>query len=124
MAKGALLLLCADHRIGMEGAFRIGLNETAVGFELPQSAIELVQARVALAMQTSIALNAQILAPQKAYEAGFFDELVPNEGFLNAVHQRLEALLMLDQKAYATTKARLRAPLIQKLKTALAAEAK
>ena len=31
VAKGAFLLLAADYRIGVDGAFKIGLNEVAIG---------------------------------------------------------------------------------------------
>ena len=47
VAAGALLVLTADYRIGMDGDFRIGLNETAIGLTLPAFAIELAAARLA-----------------------------------------------------------------------------
>ncbi len=46
VAAGALLLLGADVRIGVRGAFRIGLIETEIGLVLPRWAAELARERL------------------------------------------------------------------------------
>ena len=47
LAMGALLCLSADYRIGMQGNYKIGLNEVAIGMTLPYFGIALARARVA-----------------------------------------------------------------------------
>lgn len=53
MAKAAFMLLLADYRLGAAGAFRIGLNEVAIGMTMPDAAM--LQARARLAPHGSIA---------------------------------------------------------------------
>ena len=40
LAGGALLLLSADYRIGRNGTYRLGLNETRIGMALPNFAVD------------------------------------------------------------------------------------
>lgn len=120
LAKGALLLMCADHRLGMQGAFQLGLNETAIGISMPQSAIELAKARLDTRLHSTMILNAQLLSPEQAQAAGLLDELIPRDGFLHAAKARMQTLLALDKQAYAQTKARLRAPLLARLRQSFA----
>ena len=40
LAGGALLLLSADYRIGRNGTYRLGLNETRIGLALPNFAVD------------------------------------------------------------------------------------
>ena len=46
LAAGALLLLSADHRVGADGPFKIGLNEVGIGMALPMFAVELARERL------------------------------------------------------------------------------
>jgi len=41
LALGALLLLSTDYRIGVEGEYKIGLNEVAIGMPLPYFGVEI-----------------------------------------------------------------------------------
>ena len=43
LAMGALICLSADYRLGSRGAFKLGLNEVAIGMTLPWFGIELAQ---------------------------------------------------------------------------------
>ena len=47
VAKGAFLLLAADYRIGVDGAFKIGLNEVAIGMPMHFGGVELANGRLA-----------------------------------------------------------------------------
>ena len=46
IAKGAFLLLSADYRIGLEGDFKIGLNEVAIGMTMHNAGIAIAKARL------------------------------------------------------------------------------
>ena len=46
VAAGAFILLSCDTRVGADGDFSIGLNETALGMSFPVFAIELTHARL------------------------------------------------------------------------------
>ena len=46
IAKGAFLLLSADYRIGVEGDFKIGLNEVMIGMTMHNAGIAIAKARL------------------------------------------------------------------------------
>ena len=46
VAMGALCLLAGDYRVGAQGDFRIGLNETAIGMSLPPFAVMITNERL------------------------------------------------------------------------------
>lgn len=123
LAKGALLLLCADHRLGSTGDFRIGLNETAIGISVPASAMSLAQHCLATQWQVRSILNAQLLSPEQALQAGFFDQLSSPARLLADAQESMQRLNALDAEAYAQTKRLLRHNLVQALKKAIAADA-
>src|SRR5688572_5146690 len=77
LAAGALLVLACDTRIGADGPFKIGLNETAIGMGLPEYAVELAQARLVPSHLTRAALQAEIFDPHGAVTAGYLDRVVP-----------------------------------------------
>ena len=91
IAGGVLLLLCADHRVGVAGDYKLGLNETAIGMPLPVFALELAKAR---------------LDNRRLEEATLMAKIYNPEGAVN----RALALAELAPHAYAITKAKLRQP--------------
>lgn len=76
VALGAFLLLSADYRIGVDGNFKIGLNETAIGLTLPAFGVELARARLSPLYLSRSAIVAELFEPKKAIEAGFLDQVV------------------------------------------------
>lgn len=123
LAKGALLLLCADYRLGSAGDFRIGLNETAIGINLPGSAMTLARHCLASNWQVRSTLNAELWSPDQALQAGFLDQLCAADDLLAEAQQTMRRLTALDADAYAQTKGLLRQELVQALKQAIAADA-
>src|SRR3546814_19614665 len=77
LAAGALLTLACDTRIGADGPSKIGLNETAIGMGLHQSATELAAARLSPAHVTRAAIQAEISHPAGAVEPGYLATVVP-----------------------------------------------
>ena len=76
VAGGALLLLCCDLRLGLDGPFKIGFNEVAVGVPLPSFAITLARARLDPRRLVAATLGAQIFTPTEAAQVGFLDRVV------------------------------------------------
>jgi enoyl-CoA hydratase len=114
VAAGGLMLLTGDIRIGVRGAFRIGLNETSIGLALPTLGIELARDRLAPAMLTQSVIRATLYAPDDAVVAGYLDEAVDADGFDATITQAAHGLLALDAAAYAATKRRLRQPTLDR----------
>ena len=65
LAAGALLLLASDTRIGVAGAFKIGLNEVAIQLALPVFGTELARDRLSKRHFTSATLQAKIYDPAR-----------------------------------------------------------
>lgn len=115
LAAGALLVLAADTRIGAEGAFKIGLNETAIGMGLPRYAAELAQARLAPTHLTRSAVQAEIYDPAGALEAGYLDRLVPAERCTDEAVTEARRLGGLRGGAYRHTKELFRRPVVERV---------
>ncbi len=79
LAMGAILLCCADVRIGADGPFKIGLNEVAIGMPVPSFAVGICQDRLALPAFTAAIQLAKVHSPAEAKAAGFLDEVVGAE---------------------------------------------
>lgn len=114
LAAGALLLLACDHRIGIRGEFKIGLNESAIGMALPVWAVELARYRMPPSALDRIILG-EVGGPEEACAAGFLDGLVDPDRLLEeatAVASRLSAL---RTGAVAATKMRLRRQVVDRM---------
>lgn len=79
LAMGAILLCCADMRIGADGAYKIGLNEVAIGMPVPAFAVGVCETRLALPAFTRAIQLARIHTPAEAAAAGFLDEVVADD---------------------------------------------
>ena len=71
LAMGGILTVTADYRVGGEGAFKIGLNEVAIGMPVPSFAVELCRDRLAKKWFTRCVQHAELTSPDTAVEAGF-----------------------------------------------------
>ncbi len=119
LAMGAVLLCAADLRIGAAGAFKIGLNEVAIGLALPAFAIELARERLAANhLQRATAL-AEIYDPAGAVAAGFLDRTVAPEQVEAAALEAATALGALPGRAHALTKRALRRPASDRIRSGL-----
>jgi enoyl-CoA hydratase len=117
LAMGALLLLSADYRVGVHGAYKIGLNEVAIGMTLPYFGIELARARLSTKHLTAAVSLARVYDAAGAMEAGYLDEAVSEEDLLPRAIYLAEQFAALDMTAHRQTKARTR----EQLNAALAA---
>ena len=77
LAMGAVLLCCADYRVGAAGDYKIGLNEIRIGLAVPPFATEVARARLDPAHFNRATLLAEVYDPAGALEAGWLDEIVP-----------------------------------------------
>jgi enoyl-CoA hydratase len=113
LAGGALLLLSADYRIGRNGDYRLGLNETRIGLGLPSFAISLATHRLERRFLTVATMFAEVVPPARAVEMGYLDERVDDP--LPRACALAQELASLPQEAFATTKRRIRRALQQEL---------
>lgn len=108
LAGGCLTMLCGDLRIGTQGAFKLGMNEVAIGMPLPILAVELVRERVASEYLDEATLFARVYAPDEALKVGMLTHVVAPELLLETAMEKARGLATLNTMAYAETKSRVR----------------
>lgn len=116
VAMGAMLLLSADVRVGVETiagkpdkAIKIGLNEVAIGMTLPHFAMAVANDRLSKRHFTRATAFAQIYNSAEAVDAGYLDEVVPPEQLEATVLGTAEMAAGLPMSNFAGTKKRTRA---------------
>jgi len=119
IAKGAFLMLSCDFRIGCKGAFKVGLNEVAIGMTMHQAGIELARNRVPINYLTRSVINAELFDPETAVLAGFLDTLVEPEQLMATAKTVAEQMLPLNMTAHHGTKLKERKAILSALDTAI-----
>jgi len=122
MALGALLLLAADYRIGVEGNYKIATNEVAIGMPLPTFGVELARHRLSPRHFSRAVVNAEIYTPQGAVEAGFLDSVVSEEKLMETATQSARTLAGIDMAAHHDTKLRARQKALSAINEAIQRE--
>ena len=108
LAAGTFLPLCADARIGVQGAWKYGLNEVRIGLTVPLFVVELARQRLTPAEFSRAVVTAKTYSPDEAVDAGFLDEVV-DAGELSERSQAVALdLAGLDPAAHRATKLRAR----------------
>ncbi len=120
LAGGALVLLTGDVRIGAAGAYRIGLNEVAIGLPVPVLAMELARDRLVIPELARATLMAQIYTPDEAARVGYLDSVAPADELLARAKTEATRLSALPRTAFAATKSRLRGKTIAHIRATLA----
>ncbi|WP_085723189.1 crotonase/enoyl-CoA hydratase family protein [Pseudomonas sp. R37(2017)] len=119
VAKGAFLLLSADYRIGVDGAFSIGLNEVQIGMTMHHAGIEIARDRLnKVALQRSV-VNGEMFNPQGALAAGFLDAVVSPEELQGAALAAARQLKKINMTAHKNTKLKVRKALLEALDNAI-----
>ncbi len=118
VAAGAFILLSCDTRVGADGDFSIGLNETALGMSFPVFAIELTHARLSKRHVTAAFVQSTLYGPGDAVDAGFLDEAVAPEAVLERACAEARRLGELPD-VYGANKRLVRAAVIETIERSL-----
>lgn len=119
VAKGAFLLLSADYRIGVEGPFRIGLNEVQIGMTMHHVGIELARDRLRRSYFNRSVINAEMFDPHEAQSAGFLDAVVATDELMPTALAMAGQLKKINLPAHANTKLKARKEFLETLDTAI-----
>jgi enoyl-CoA hydratase len=123
LAMGAIVLMAADVRIGTEGAFKIGMNEVAIGMPVPRFATELARDRLAKTHFVPAIQHAQVYDPAGAVHAGYLDRVVAEGEALDAAVAHATTLAeTLRQGAFQITRDIARGPVAEILRAGIAAD--
>lgn len=105
IAGGLIIALACDFRIAVEGDYRLGVNEVAIGASYPKVAFEIGRLRLSDAQAREALLGAQLYPVHDALRLGFVDDVVPAARFHEHVLSLAERLGAYPRDAYAHTKA-------------------
>lgn len=119
IAMGAFILHACDTRVGAEGEYKIGANETINNMNLPIFALEMSRARLNPQHLTRALIQAYIYDPKGAVEAGYLDMLAPLEQVETRAIAIATQLAALPGGAYAYNKAALRKDSIARIRASL-----
>jgi enoyl-CoA hydratase len=122
VAAGAFMTLAADMRVGIDGPYKIGLNEVKIGLTVPWFVIELARQRLQPAHYNRAVVSATMYDPAGAVTAGFLDEVVPADELRAASLAAAAELAELNPQAHAATKLRARGTALKAIRTAIETE--
>ncbi|WP_026777042.1 crotonase/enoyl-CoA hydratase family protein [Polaribacter sp. Hel_I_88] len=124
IAKGAFLLLSVDYRIGVEGDFKIGLNEVMIGMTMHNAGIAIANARLSEVYLNRSVNNAEIFSSKDAVKAGFLDIIVPEDHLMPTAIKVAQMFTKLNKKAHAETKLKVRKQHLETLANAIELDSK
>jgi enoyl-CoA hydratase/carnithine racemase len=81
IAGGCLLALVCDHRYGVFGFHRMGLNEMALSLDLPQSIFSIISNTINANVLFEVSSQCKLYSPREAYKKGLINEYVSNPFF-------------------------------------------
>ena len=114
LAMGAILLLSSDYRLCEDIPYKLGLNEIAIGLEMPEYGVDLVRERVALPHQIPALANSVVYTPKEAVAAGFLDKVVAEGTLLEEAEKIATMVSKIDMKAHVMAKRALRRDFLNK----------
>src|SRR5690554_883100 len=109
IAKNAFILLSVDYRIGVEGSFKLGPNEVAIGMTMHHAGIEIARHRMPAPYFYRSVVNAEIFNPEGAIAAGFLDEAVAPEQLMERALAVATQMKQLNMTAHKQTKLKVKA---------------
>ncbi len=119
VAAGCFIQLPADLRLGVDGPFRIGLNEVMIGLTMPQFVIDLARSRLTPAEFDRAVNSAAMYTPADAVGAGFLDRVVAAEELAPAAQEAARELAGLNAEAHRATKLKSRTGVIDAVHRAI-----
>jgi enoyl-CoA hydratase len=115
IAGGFVLALTCDYRLGVDGDYRIGLNEVAVGAGFPRTAVEIVRLRLPHARASELMLGGALYPANQSVRLGLVDEMLPADRFVETVHRRAARLGSHPRAAYVDAKLALVAEALERI---------
>ena len=122
IAQGAFLLLAADVRFGIDGAFKIGLNEVAIGLTMPVYGVEIARLRLTAPAFNRAVTTGTLFDPEEACRGGFLDQLIAPSDADRVALEEAQRLARIDLVAHAATKRRARERALEAMRAGIESE--
>jgi enoyl-CoA hydratase len=123
IAGGLVLALACDHRLALDGSYRVGLNEVAIGASYPKVALEIVRLRLSHAQASELLLGGALYPCREIVRLGIAEQLLPAETLAATTLTRAARLAAFPRQAYAHTKAALIAEAVARMRAETPEEA-
>ena len=118
VAGGAVLALACDVRVMGATAGRFGLNEIRLGVPFPASALEIVRHAVPAGSVGEALYEGELFEPRAALARGLITEVVDGD-VVAAARQTCARLAAAPADAFATIKASLKGPAVERARATL-----
>jgi enoyl-CoA hydratase len=123
VAGGCVLMSACDMRFGVEGAFRIQMNEVLVGMAMPSWASVICRTAWAEPYANDLLLLGRPFSPGEARAAGALHGLAADEAScVAAAHAAAKSFAAIGPRPFAISKARARNATIERVKSILFTE--
>ena len=117
IAGGAIMTWACDRAVMARGGGRIGAAEMVVGVPFPLAPLEIARAALAKRAAQDAVLAGTVLDPEAALARGYVDELAEPGELLDRACAIATRLAKAPRTAYRLSKAALRAPTIEHVRT-------
>ena len=114
-AGGCVLAIMTDYRVMVEGRYKIGLNEVAVGIPIPGGITDIYASLLGAAAAQDLGCRGAMVSPDEALALGLVDQLAPADDLMTAATAKVADWLACDRRAQVTTKRLFRRRLAQTL---------
>lgn len=116
VAGGCVLAMACDERIGVDGDFKVGMNELAVGLTLPAVVVEILRGKLDHRTAHEVILRGCLYSPARARDRGLLDRLAEDSGA--ALDAACESARELGRapREFAAMKGTLVAPITERLR--------
>jgi enoyl-CoA hydratase len=105
IAGGAMLSFACDRRFALEGSYRIQMNETLIGIDLPAWMFLIAESGIPSRWRNEALLHSRAYNPNEALERGIVDAVNQDADSLAAqVKDATTEMLNLNLSAYAGSK--------------------
>ena len=121
LAMGAIWLLAFDVRVGQTGAFRIGMNEVAIGMGLPGFAVEFGRDRLSKRHFPAATGLAELYEPAQAVDAGSLDR-VDDDAVAGATAVATELAERVHPGAFRASRHTIRSATAERIRAGLQAD--
>ena len=104
IAMGCFLVQACDRRIGIEGNYFTGANETAINMVLPQFAVEFLKYRLNPGFHDEAVLEGKLFPLHEAVNVGFIDAVTSADALMDEATALASKLGELPAGAYKGNK--------------------
>lgn len=116
LAGGQVIALGCDKILAAEGDYKLGLNEVAIGINMPDFLTHVIRQIIPPAHLTDVLLTGKVYNPQGALAAGLVHEVHDKTVVRERAYAMAKSMGNLSEMAFSTTKKGLRSQMLEGIK--------